>query len=499
MKIQSAWLAGVLAATTLLSACGGGGGGGGSGSLNLSGGPTGGTGAGSGAVGIVLTDKPANLGTIDQILITITAVEILADGDQGRATLYSGQPRGPFDLLKLEHESRPLAFNSNVPAGTYCKIRLTLSDLELVFNNGDPSFHPKLPGNNKLDLSPRKCFVVAPGGTVYLQLDMDAKSIHVVQTGNAKRYNFRPVVFIDVMERSFPAKLVRLQEGVIRGIDRDQGTMLLCEFAYGKSARGGADDCMTVLISSETSAFDNIGNDLINDVTGGGAIPLDEVLVPQRIGERPVTVVGRLRGGRRDERDRPVLEGLVVELGGFLNLKGSVASAASDVRFNMDVDPDQGIWPGGALPVALQAAPVGGGGTKILSRTGEPLTGADIIPQRRIMVDGVLILEPTAPDYLNAALVVVELEQTSGKDEASGVIERLGADGLLLGARSFPCVAGAGSFVVSFDAHTVVYLSTETGGEFVDATSLALGQNLDISGACEGTTLAARTIIIRRD
>jgi len=484
----------VLAATALLTACGGGGGG------SSSVGVGSGTGsAGAGAVGIVLTDKPANLGEIDQILMTITAVEILADGEEGKVTLYNGRPRGPFNLLKLEHEARPLAFSSNVPAGAYCKIRLTLSDLELVFNNGEPNFHPKLPGNSKLDLNARKCFDVVQGSTVYLQLDMDARSIHVVQTGNGKKYNFRPVVFIDVIQGNFPAKLVRLQGGVIKEINREDGTMLLCEFQYGNGATGGVDDCMTILISRDTSAFDNVDNDEVNDVSGGNAIPLAELLDPRRVDERPVTVVGRLSNGNHDDQNRPVLEALVVELGGFLNLKGSVATGASDIRFNMTVDPNEGIQPGGELPVALQPAPPGGNGTKILSRSGNALTGATIIPQRPIMADGVLILAQADPDFLNSSLVIVDTSDGGGKDEASGVIERLSADALLLGADSFPCEAGAGSFVVSFDAQTIVYRSTGAGGSFVDTSSLTPGQNVDISGACDGTSLAAQTIIIRED
>jgi len=454
---------------------------------------------GAGAVGIVLTDKPANLGEIEQILMTITAVEILADGDQGKVTLYSGRPRGPFDLLKLEHEARPLAFSSGVPAGTYCKIRLTLSDLELVFNNGEPNFHPKLPGNSKLDLNARKCFDVVPGATVYLQLDMDARSIHVVQTGNMKRYNFRPVVFIDVMDGNFPAKLVRLEGGVISEVNRQDATMLLCEFQYGGGGNGGAEDCMNVAISRDTSAFDNIANDGINDASDGDAIPLTELLDSRRVGAKPVTVVGRLSGGNHGDEGRPVLEALVVELGGFLNLKGSVASGASDIRFNMAVDPSEGIQPGGELPVALQPAPPGGNGTKILSPSGDPLSSADIVPQRRIMADGVLILAQASPDYLNSSLVIVETSSAGGKEEASGVIDGLNADTLSLGAASFPCEAGAGSFVVSFDTDTVVYLSMESGGQFVDTSGLAVGQNVDISGECDGTTLAAKAIIIRHD
>ena len=351
---------------SLIGACGGGGGG----SSDL----------GSGAVTVALTDKPANLDDIDEILITITAVEIFAE-DGGKVTLYSGRPRGPFDLLKLEHESRPLAFDPDVPAGRYCKIRLTLSDLELVFNTGEPNFHPKLPGNNKLDLNPRECFHVAPDSRVYLQLDMEAKSIHVVQTGKKKHYNFRPVVFIDVIQRDFPANLVRLEDGVIREINREDGTLLLCEFSYGEGARGELDDCMTVLISRETSAFDNVDNDGINDVSDGDAIALAELMIPEREGERPVTIVGRVSGSSHDDHDYPVIDALVVELGGLLELGGTVASAASDIHFNMNVDPDQGIQGEGELPVALQPDPEGGNGTKILSRSGKLLSSADIVPR----------------------------------------------------------------------------------------------------------------------
>ena len=195
---------------------------------------------------------------------------------------------------------------------------------------------------------------------MYLQLDMDAKSIHAVQTGNRKHYNFRPVVFIDVIQRDLPAKLVRLEDGVIRDINREEGTLLLCEYSYGENARGDSDDCMTVLISRDTSAFDNVDNDGINDVSGGDAISLAELM-------------------------------------------------------------------------------------------------------------------------------------------AEGIIEGVLDNRLRLEADSFPCESGAGVFNVSFNDGTIVYLSTESGGEFVDTEALPPGQEVDISGLCEGTTLGARIIIIREE
>jgi len=123
------------------------------------------------------------------------------------------------------------------------------------------------------------------------------------------------------------------------------------------------------------------------------------------------------------------------------------------------------------------------------------LSSADIIPPRRVMVDGVLILSD--PDFLNSSLVIVDIPDGTGNDEAEGIIEGVLENSLRLEADSFPCESGAGLFNVSFDASTIVYLSTGSGGKFVDTSWLAPGQEVDISGACEATTLAARTIIIR--
>ena len=111
------------------------------------------------------------------------------------------------------------------------------------------------------------------------------------------------------------------------------------------------------------------------------------------------------------------------------------------------------------------------------------------------MVDGVLILSD--PDFLNSSLVIVDTSDGTANDEAEGISESVGVDSLRLAAASFPCESGTGTFDVSFDAGTIVYLSTESGGEFVDTSRLAPRQLLDISGACVNTTLAARTIIIR--
>ena len=460
----------------------------------------------TGAVGVVLTDKPAELSEIDEILISITGVELFGEDDGRKVTLYEGPARGPFDLLKLEDESRLLTFDDRVPVGTYCKIRLTLSDLELVFNTGEPNFHPKLPGNKKLDLNARDCFYVAPGDTVYLQLDMDAKSIHIVETKNGTSYNFRPVVFIDVINKDFPSKLVRLEEGVIRAINREDGTLLLCDFFYGERAKGGPDNCVTVRINN-TAAFDNIENDGINQTSGGDAIQLDELMIEERVGTQPVTVVGLFNHGDdevehydSDDSRYPVMNGLVVELGGFLTLDGRVANDASDIRFNMELAPDQGISVDGVLPVALQPTDPPVNGTRIMDWHGDPLETSDIVVPRPVMVDGVLRVQSGGdPDYYNSALVLIHRLAATDDDVVRGIVAEAGLGGLRLSADSFPCEEGTGVFDVTFDSRTFVYISSSTGGRWGDTGDLVRGQDVDIRGVCEGTSLAADVIIIRED
>jgi hypothetical protein len=481
-----------------LAACGGSGGGSGGGGAISS---------GTGSVGVVLTDKPAELSEIEEILLSITGVEFFREDDGRKVTLYEGPARGPFDLLKLEEESRLLIFGDKIPVGSYCKIRLTLSDLELVFNTGEPNFHPKLPGNKKLDLNARDCFHVRRGDTMYLQLDMDAKSIHIVETKKGTSYNFRPVVFIDVINKNFPSKLVRLEEGVIRSINREEGTLLLCDFSYGERATGGLDDCVTVRIK-DTAAFDNIEDDGINRTSDGDAIPLNELLIEERVGTRPVTVVGLFNNGddevehhNSDDSRYPVMNGLVVELGGFLTLHGRVANDARDMRFNMELAPDQGISVDGVLPVALQPTDPPVNGTRIMNLHGDPLETSDIIVPRPTIVDGVLRVQiGEEPDYYNSALVILHRLVVTDDDVARGIIaEEPGLGGLRLSADSFPCEEGTGIFDVTFDSRTFVYLSSSTGGRWGDTGDLSRGQDVDIRGVCEGTSLAADVIIIRED
>ena len=267
---------------------------------------------GKGTVGILLTDKPADPALFAAIIASIVKVELMGSEENGRIELFSAPPTKEFDLLRLRNESIPLVFKDKVPAGTYCKIRLTLSQLELVLTNGTPddtgddtSAYPKLPGNGKLDLVVRDCFDVVAGEVLALQLDMDAgKSIHIIEKGNCtnkpdKCFNFRPVVFVDVIEKDFNSKLVRLN-GVIKEVDSVEEYLLLCEALPSKDMDN--EGCVKVHFGDDAAFFENAED-------GKGGVPKsisDELLQGNMIvsGNPVLRYPGRLSTGP-DARSRP--------------------------------------------------------------------------------------------------------------------------------------------------------------------------------------------------
>jgi len=179
---------------TLLAACGGG-----------SSDPT-----GTGSVTILLGDGP--LDGVDEVNIDIDRIVLL--GADGQTTLTEDATPGPINLLALRNVTELLADVDDVPPGTYSKIRLYISSLEVV-RTEDPAVGPvaedvQLPANGKIDLNPQGPFEISPAEDLVIQIDLDlARSVHVVQTGNSS-LRFRPVVFIQVLDQRANLRLTHL-------------------------------------------------------------------------------------------------------------------------------------------------------------------------------------------------------------------------------------------------------------------------------------------------
>ena len=440
-----------------LSACGGGSG------TSLSN-TSGDTATGSGRVAVLFTDGPSS--DFQHINVTVTGVQLL--GSAGAQTLYSGTKT--FDLLALNSHAEMFSL-ADAPPGGYDKIRLTVTNVELVRQDASgaviETIHPKLPGNGKLDLVPRAPIVVAAGQTAYLQLDIDAaKSIHIVETGNGK-YIFRPVIFVDMLSAATPGKIVRVH-GHIQNIDLNAQTISVCNSTLAWRRLTGSHDtssptpaCITVQTDQNTSLFDAQG---------------DPALLSDLKVDDEVTVLGRFAPST-DTSQSLEFHAAVIEVGPvgtYTQIQGAVQSVATDqTSFALNVAAGQGYAAGTVLQVMLQD------GTKIFSRDGSLLTPADIAVGDSIKVEGVVVLSNTDPDSIKAAAVFVDKAVPDGPITGTlGPID--------VANNGFTLITTGGDRCVTLDTGAHIFqittLSSGFTSEAITLFDLTSGQQVDVYG-----------------
>lgn len=377
--------------------------------------------AGTGRVALLLTDAPSDI--FEEINVTAVKAELLSDS--GAVTIFQGERT--FNLLDLT-DARIFAIREGIAAGTYSKIRLTLTQIELVDydDQNDPAqflkYYPKLPGNGKLDLKPDGDFDIVSGGTLTIQIDMDAnKSVHIVKKGNKDEYNFRPVVFITIVTDSYEERYVKLF-GNIKDLDDTDQSFKLCNTDIPVQTDDDESDenssgCVRVTVDTTTSIFD------INGMPAG-FINLVE-------GE-PATVFGYLQQDKsreeaekdddeddNDEKDNDdfdderelddlVLKAALIELGpetAFQKVNGTATSVVdSNDLFTMDVDPGQGFLTPLSLKVQIQD------GTILINLQGEPVKRTDIDTGKLVNARGVIDI---STDTLFATLIMVDTDSST--------------------------------------------------------------------------------------
>lgn len=335
-----------------LAACGGSGTGGGSASISGS--------SGTGTVAVTITDAPGS--EFDEINVTVTRIQLLSD--DGQVTIFEGSKT--FNLLQLSEVSQFFVVADGVPPGPWTKIRLTLSDLELVRKDDQgnvvETFHPHLPGNGKLDLNPRMAFFVVPGGTILVEIDMDAKnSIHIVSTGTASgKYQFRPVVFVRILEGNALGKIMRLQ-GTVAELGDDEFKLCLAE---SDLQNGDSPFCVEIHSGAGTAVFDAQADPIaFGDLNEG-----DHVIVYARFRPDDGNAVDDDDDDQENDFD---VDALVVEVGpagNFVALTGTADAAPVSDIFPFIIDPAQaGLDAGTAVQVQLQST------TPIFSKEGDVL------------------------------------------------------------------------------------------------------------------------------
>jgi hypothetical protein len=420
------------------------------------------TATGTGSVALLLTDAPSDI--FDKINVTVIKAELMSDN--GRVTIFQG--KRTFNLLDLT-DARIFAIREGIPSGSYSKIRLTLKDkgIELVDYNGKKSY-PKLPGNNKLDLNPRGKFDVVAGATLVIQIDIDAnKSIHIVKKGKKDEYNFRPVVFIDIVTDTFKERYVQLR-GDIHAINTADQSFKLCNtdipVQTGEDLmKPGSRGCVRVETDNTTSIFD------INGMPAAFSALVN--------GE-PATVFGRLQrdshshhddeGHRDDDREMHdlVLKAALIELGSYLNLNGAATSAVDvNNQFTMDVDPGQSVTSSN-LKVQIQR------GTILINRKGSPVSIADIVAGKLVNVRGVL--DANNDPLLFASLIVVD---TDSSTQLTGTV---GANPD--NSCGFTLMTASGDRSVRTDSNTKAFLVIAGTSSPIDVSELKTGQQADAHG-----------------
>lgn len=468
-----------LAALALLTACGGSGGGGDGGGATAS----------SGSVAVLLTDGPVAPQDFEHIWVTYT--EIILIGDPGQVTVYKGEKT--IDLRDVEDVSKLVTVGRDVPAGFYDKIRLLINEIELdPVGDGEHIFLSESPNKlpPKIDLNPQERFRVRPGKLLLIQIDIVAgESIHIVKTGVQDKYQFRPVVFVDILTAPRLGKLVLL-EGVVGTVDDPNREFDLCGTHPVSRPRDGVrttsdpehddvdvqDHCVEVVTrdgDDPTSYFEEDGT------------PTDFFAVDE--GD-PAAVLGRFR--REDgDGERLVFEAEVVQLGHPLAVDGMAATEVGpDDRFLIALDPGQPIVSDDPVAVLLQD------GSKVFTRRGVPLDPSQIQVDDPVRVTGILDL---TDDEIKAAFVMVDVLSVD-QDRIEGIIaadpENGGALLTLLTDMGEVCVEvpdDARVFEVSVDAG-------QGSAEAIDRSELRKDDRLNVfgtAGELPGDCFVAETVI----
>lgn len=416
------------------------------------------TGAQTGTIGVLLTDAPTDL--FSAINLTVTEIVLLGGGDDddGQQVLFNGSKE--VDLLDLANFSEPVSF-AEVQVGSYNKLRMYISDLELVPHEGPP-LYPALPANGKIDLLDQDGFDILPEQTLLAEIDIDAnKSIKVTGTGNGG-YKFRPVVKVQFsLDGDLPDNLARV-EGLVDSIsDDDSGRFTLC-------AIDNADNCLDVDTGEGTSLF--------------GPDGMPTTFEAMEIGQNAVVIGRYVNEATEDDADDELdidveLAAIVVELGGNSSqLFGRAVTAPVDGEFLMLEAGDEESS-GSELTVELQD------GTRVFDNTTE-VDASAIVVGSGIDIEGVLVTAEgeTEPSSLLAALMFVmppELDTLSGEVAVDSVDTEASTFDLSNEA-GITCVELAeGARIVEVNTATsvvttdAVFADVVTDGKLVDAFGTA--------------------------
>ncbi|NIO16369.1 MAG: DUF4382 domain-containing protein [Deltaproteobacteria bacterium] len=419
-----------------------------------------GPGGETGSVAILLTDRPT--GDFDNIWVTIEKIELISESS--KVTLFDKTEKEiRVDLLDLENESSLIFLESGILAGPYSKIRLHVTEIELV--NGESIIVEKLLANGKIDLNPRMTFFVDPGQTLVVEVDFDAhNSIHVVETGSSM-YLFRPVVFVNIVDEFGEGKIIRAS-GVVTNREDEGFTLCEIESLGTASTASPVDDlskCVDVRIASSTF-FDDEGSPAgYEDISEGDFVTL--------FGKVHVGDGGTL--GAQESSPPLALDAFVVGRGTLSRADGIIRSALSAGEFPLETS-----LLGQADDTGIATVQVWDE-TGIFSKSGQFLASLSITGGTFATVYG--IFDPTNSLLLSAEAILIG--DSTSPETLSGVI----SGSTITSEMTFLATdTGIACVTVTEDAQVVTTIQDESGfsinqaGHFED---LQIGDGVTLLGA----------------
>ncbi|MCZ6559475.1 MAG: DUF4382 domain-containing protein [Gammaproteobacteria bacterium] len=373
-----------------------------------------------GTVAVSLTDGTTDETTtatdfrFDEVNASIAAIFLI--GADGPVSILSNPV--VINLRGLGNVSDMIAIE-DVPAGRYEKVRMILTNLELIEydENGDVAvvLNPPLPIDGRIDLFPAEPIQVLADGLLHFELDFDVEKSITIGTTSGE-VTARPVIFIRTDRFTRLRKLARVH-GVITRLDEDHPRFVLCPRwiitdQSSTDATRNFGHCIVVRAADNTGIFDSQG-----DPTRFAELSLGQELTA--IGF-PAPFTDVIAGDDVDVHRRIALDAVTLEIGrrgAFAHLRGiTLTRVDPDTgRFGFLLAPNQGFTPGSTVRVQLQV------GTRIFALNGAELDASEIRPEYRGLVDGVIRLSAGSPALVKSALVILK-RTTDFIDRLRGII-----------------------------------------------------------------------------
>jgi hypothetical protein len=156
-----------------------------------------GTSPAAGTVTLALTDSPSD--AFEAVTVTIASAALLGESGPVPIPFPDDEPI-VVNLLDLDGINQILA-TASIPAGTYSKLRLQVSDAFVTYADGGTE-PVRVVANGKVDLNFRGDVTVSADQPIVIQLDFSAAdSIKMTSTGSGKLI-LRPQIFVSTTPTS---------------------------------------------------------------------------------------------------------------------------------------------------------------------------------------------------------------------------------------------------------------------------------------------------------